>query len=176
VRESHIIDVARQVIKDEEILGAGVLQPTGAMEGMSGGLIGNTIGDAAGVGALGAASGMGGLAAGRVAAAAQGVPRWTLVAVTPTRVVLLSVHSTYLLSVRNPEPFAEIDRARVRVTREGFAGAAWYVLKDTRSGREYHLECSRGLSLGNGNDVMKLIAGGEVPTADSTTTETDADR
>ena len=163
MRESHIIDVARQVITDEEILGAAVLQPQGAMEGMSGGLVGNTIADAAGGSELGAVSGAGALGAGQIAAAAQGVPRWTLVAVTPTRVVLLSVHSTYLLNVRHPEPFAEIDRANVKVTKTGLAGAAWYALTDTATGRTYNLECSRGLDRANGNGVMELIAGGEVP-------------
>jgi hypothetical protein len=164
------------VITDEEVLGAGVLQPRGAMEGMTAGLTGSTIGDAAGAGELGAASGVGGLAAGRLAAEAQGIPRWTLVAVTPTRVVLLSVHSTYLLNVRRPEPFAEIARAHATVTKSGVAGTAWYVLTDTAAGREYRLECSRAGDLANGNGVMKLIAGGEVSHADSATTDPPPDR
>ena len=163
MREAHIIDVASQVITDEQILSAAVLQPQGAMEGMSGGLVGNTIADAAGSTELGPVSGLGALGAGEMAAASQGVPRWTLVAVTPTRVVLLSVHSTYLLNVRHPEPFAEIDRAHVQVTQSGLAGATWYALTDTATGRTYNLECATGVDLANGNGVMKLIAGGEVP-------------
>jgi hypothetical protein len=79
-----------------------------------------------------------------------------MVAVTPTKVHLLSVHSTYLLHVRAPEPFAVIDRRNCRVSKGG-ATAAWWTLTDTVSGREYRLECSRVGTLAHGNEVMELL-------------------
>jgi hypothetical protein len=39
-------------------------------------------------------------------------------------------------------------------------GAAHWMLTDTASGREYRLECSEGVTLAHGNEVMQLIAEG----------------
>ena len=128
-----------------EVLGARIRQPKRAMEGMFGGLVGNTIGsDAVGADSLPAGPGVGALGAGRVAAGAQWVARWTLVALTPPTVVRLFVRSAFKLNVLHPDAFAEVECPPVRATAHPFAtAAARYVLAEAATGRDYRLECAR---------------------------------
>lgn len=159
--EPKLIDIAARVVTDEEVLAAGVLQPRGSIEGMSAGLAADTVGDLTGGGIAADAAGFAALGAGQAAAKVEEVPRWTMVAVTPTRVHLLSVRSTYLLHVRDPEPLAVIERTNLAVTRSSLGGLYHYALTDCGSGRQFRLECSRVGSLAHGNEVMELLEADE---------------
>jgi hypothetical protein len=46
--ERKLIDLAEQVVTDEEVLAAGVLQPQGAMDAMGAGLTAGSVGDVVG--------------------------------------------------------------------------------------------------------------------------------
>ena len=141
------------------------------MEGMFGGLVGNTIAsDAVGADSLPAGPGVGALGAGRVAAGAQWA-RWTLVALTPPTVVRLFVRSAFKLNVLHPGAFAEVECPPVRATAHPFAtAAARYVLAETPQVATIGWSV-RALTIANGAGLMRLVAGGELADAQATTEE-----
>jgi hypothetical protein len=78
------------------------------------------------------------MAAGQGAAAVEGVPRWTLRAVTPTRLHAFAAHA--LPHVRIEEPFRVWDRDAITVRVEGRLNVKVFEVEDHGDGRRYEFE------------------------------------
>jgi hypothetical protein len=138
VSEASLVEQAQQAIGgDEKVLGAGVFQPRGTEGSMTAG------------GAVGA------LVGGRVMSEAEQVPRWTLMAVTPTRLYAFEAHGSGV-SWRAGTQFAAWDRDKVAITVHGRLGVRTFEVEDTESGQRFEFETPR-FGADHGTVVVKLL-------------------
>jgi hypothetical protein len=138
VSESSLVEDAQQAIGGaEKVLAAGVFQPRG------------TEGSATAAGAVGA------LAGGRIMSEAERVPRWTLIAVTPTRLHAFEAHGSGT-SWRAGAPFAAWDRDKVAITVHGRLGVRTFEVEDTETGQRFEFETTR-FGPAHGTVVVKLL-------------------
>ena len=88
----------------------------------------------------------------------ESVPRWSLVAVTPSRVCILAVRSIVpYVTVSHPRLFAALDRATTVAHTTTRMALTVLVLTDTKSGLQYRFECPTSHSLGHGAYVIKEL-------------------
>jgi hypothetical protein len=138
VSESSLVEDAQQAIGGaEKVLAAGVFQPRG------------TEGSATAAGAVGA------LAGGRIMSEAERVPRWTLIAVTPTRLHAFEARGSAALFPPSP-PFAAWDRDKVAITVHGRLGVRTFEVEDTETGQRFEFETPR-FGPAHGTVVVKLL-------------------
>jgi hypothetical protein len=146
VSEKSLVEQAQAAIGGgEQVQAAGVFQPRG------------TEGAATAVGAVGA------LAGGRVMSQAEGVPRWTLMAVTPAHLYAFEAHGQGT-SWRVAEPFAKWEREKIAVTVHGRLGVRTFEVEDLGSGQRYEFEAPR-FGPAHGTLVIKLLEQDEQPTS-----------
>src|SRR5262249_55136357 len=95
MKEAALIALAQDQVADETVSAAGVFQPRGTEAGLEIGEAGMSSGVGHGLaGAVGGAISLAaGSAAGRGLSVAEGLPRWTLMAVTPTHLYAFHVLS-----------------------------------------------------------------------------------
>ena len=131
MQEANLLDVAHEAIPYEDVVCVGLFQPSGAIDGMSLGLAGEE---------------------------AQNVPRWSLVAVTPSRVCILAVRSIVpYVTVSHPRLFAALDRATTVAHTTTRTALTIVVLTDTKTGLQYRFECPTSHSLGHAAYVIKEL-------------------
>lgn len=143
------VEMVEPLAEGEEVLAAGVFQPRGTS-----GAMGAVGGGGKGIGGLVASVGM--VEAGHVAAAAEHEPRWTIVGVTPTRVLAFEgrAHGTHW------EPgvrYAVFDRTNLAVTTHNRVSVRVLELRDTATGERLELETMR-VGPAHGGEVVHLLA------------------
>ncbi|MBM3675934.1 MAG: hypothetical protein FJW88_13515 [Actinobacteria bacterium] len=149
--EQDYVQMVTPLVDGEEVLAAGVFQPRGTQGGMdaAGGLLGTH-----NVGA--AAAGMVGIVeAGHVASAVERQPRWTILAVTPTRVlafegVVDGIHW------KPGARYATFARAGLGVSAKGRMSTRVLVLESTDDGTHLDLETMR-VGPQHGTDVIRVL-------------------
>jgi hypothetical protein len=140
VSDEKLIEEARAFLGEgEQVLAAGIFQPrgtTGGMMGVTGAGLAtdNIVGEVAGVAA--------GLESGRVMAGVDDVPRWTLLAVTPSELHALRAKQAHV-GWAVDGPFARFDLDRIRVTVHGRLNVRILTVDDPDSGRRYEWEGNR---------------------------------
>jgi hypothetical protein len=161
VKESGLVDLARQVVRDEDILAAGVFAPAGSAEGAAGAA--GAAGAVAGVtGDLSAAMPVTtiGLASGRIASIAEGVPRFTLVALTDTKLYLIGVHSVVQwVTFTRPTLFRVFDRSTVSINVQlHHLMPSVLTVVDLDRNEAYHFEGSNSShSGGHQHEVLEML-------------------
>jgi hypothetical protein len=169
MQESGLVELARQVVPDEEILAAGVFAPAGSAEGAVGAA--GAAGAVAGVtGELGAAVPVTtvGLASGRIASITEGVPRFTLVALTDAKLYLIGVHSILQwVTFSHPTIFKVFDRSRVSINVQlHHLMPSLLTVVDLDNNEAYHFEGSNSShSGGHQHDVLELLGPTQPPGA-----------
>lgn len=150
--EQDYIDAVSPLAGGEQVVAAGVFQPRGTSGGMAAsgslGLAGRGV-DVA-VGAAGV------LAAGQAAGALENEPRWTIVGVTPTRVLAFVGETTGVHWVPG-HLYASFDRDTLAVTVHGRLNVRVLVLEDTKDERRLELETNR-IGPQHGKIVVELLA------------------
>ena len=161
MKEAALIALAQSQVDDETVTAAGVFQPRGTSAGLQ-------IGDAGAVSGLGhgVAGAVGGLvamaagtAAGRGLSIAEHLPRWTLMAVTATKL--------YAFHVLSPTDGIEFEMAglfrmwsldQITVHGSGRVGTKVFVVDDTAARHSYEFE---GFRWGwqHSNVVMNVFGG-----------------
>jgi hypothetical protein len=150
--EQRLVDLVRPLTGGEDVLAAGVFQPRGTSGAMAAGEaigLGGSVADVA----LGTTQVV---AAGHEAAALEGEPRWTILAVTPTRVLAFAGEASGLTWVPG-EVYASFDRAHLAVTVHGRLNVRVLVLEDTSDSRTLELETNR-VGPQHGKVVVELLA------------------
>ncbi|MGY1711857.1 hypothetical protein ACI8AC_20365 [Geodermatophilus sp. SYSU D00758] len=156
--EQKLLAAAQSIVGEEDtLLAAGVFQPRGTQGGMAAGAaVGGGL--AGGVAAL--ATTATGLALGERAGAAAGhglaVPRWTVLAVSATRIYAF-VGEGHGLAVRPVELFSVLDRGVVRTRVHQRVGVRVLELVDARTDDTLELESAR-LGGWHGSDVLARLA------------------
>ena len=160
MKEADLIAQAQAQVPDETVSAAGVFQPRGTQAGMDIGAGG--AGDSFGHGltgmAVGAISIAVGEAAGRGLSAAEGIPRWTLMAVTPTKLYAFHVISpTNGASFEMKELFRVWSLDAITVHVSGRVGVKVFIVDDHAEGHSYEFE---GFRWGwqHANLVMNVFA------------------
>lgn len=138
--DEKLIEEARTFLGDQEqVLAAGMFQPRGT----TGGLVGatsagfatdNIVGEIAGAAA--------GIEAGRAMSHIDDVPRWTMLAVTPTTLHAIAC-TQHGVGWQPHERFATFDRSAIRVTVHGRVNVRTLTVEDPGSGRTYQWEGNR---------------------------------
>jgi hypothetical protein len=138
VSEASLLEEAQQAIGDtEKVLAAGVFQPRGTEGSIdAGGVVGAMVG-------------------GQVMSEAEQVPRWTLIAVTQTRLHAFEAHGKGT-SWRVGAPFAAWDRDKIAITVHGRFGVRTFEVTDTETGRRFEFETPR-FGPAHGTVVVKLL-------------------
>jgi len=121
----------------EKVEAAGVFQPRG------------TAGAVTAVGAVGTV-------AGHELAKDEGVPRWTLIAVTAQHLYAFAAELALGGGVKSLEPFATFERDKIAITVHGRLGVRTFEVEDTTSGRRFEWEAQR-FSPMHGSVVVKLL-------------------
>ncbi len=138
--DEKMIEEAKAFIgSDEDVVAAGIFQPRGTTGGMAG-ATGAGLATAALVGEV--AGLPAGLGAGRTMAHVDGVPRWTMLAVTPTTLHALAC-GQHGVGWQPASVFATFDRSAIRATVHGRVNARTLTIEDTASGRTYEWEGNR---------------------------------
>lgn len=138
--DEKLIDEAKAYLGgDEQILAAGMFEPRGTTGGMIGATgagfaTDNIVGEIAGVAA--------GVESGRAMSHMDGVPRWTMLAVTPTTLYAIRC-GQHGVGWQPQETFATIDRSKARVTVHGRVNVRTLSVEDPGSGRTYQWEGNR---------------------------------
>jgi hypothetical protein len=163
VSDEKLIGEAQAFLgEDAKVLAAGIFQPrgtTGGMMGVTGAGLAtdNIVGEVAGVAA--------GLESGRVMAGVNDVPRWTLLAVTPTELHALRAKQAHVgWAVEGP--FARFDRERIRVTVHGRVNVRTLTVEDPDSGRRYEWEGNR-IGPAHAKAVIEALEAEEVEAPDT---------
>jgi hypothetical protein len=152
VSEQRFIDLVQPLAGGEQVLAAGVFQPRGTSGAMAaGGALGMT-----GRGIDMAVGGAQILGAGQEAATLEQEPRWTIVAVTPTRVLAFEGR-THGMNWEPGELYAQFSRDRLAVTVHGRLNVRVLVLEDTSDGQTLELETNR-IGPQHGAVVVELLA------------------
>ena len=151
--EQKLVEMVQPLVGGEEVLGAGVFEPRGT-SGTQGAAMGAGFGTDSTVGlAVGA---LGVIGAGHATAAVEHEPRWTIVAVTPTRVLAFEgltegIHWT------PGSCYATFDRSSLAVTVHGRVNVKVMVLEDLADHRRLELETARW-GPQHGTVVLHLLA------------------
>jgi hypothetical protein len=138
--DEKMIEQARGFVGgDEEILAAGIFQPrgtTGGMMGVTGAGLAtdNVVGEVVGVAA--------GMESGRAMSHLDGVPRWTMLAVTPSTLYALAC-GQHGVGWQPESVFARFDRSAIRATVHGRVNVRTLSIEDPGSGRTYEWEGNR---------------------------------
>lgn len=161
MKEADLIAQAQAQVPDETVSAAGVFQPRGTQAGMDigAGGAGDTFGHGLTGMAIGAISIAAGEAAGRGLSVAEGIPRWTLMAVTPTKLYAFHVLSpTDGLSFEMKELFRVWSLDAITVHVSGRVGTKLFIVDDHAEGHSYEFE---GFRWGwqHANVVMHVFAG-----------------
>ena len=161
MKEAELIAEAQAQVPDETVSAAGVFQPRGTQAGMDigAGGAGDTFGHGLAGMAVGAISIAAGEAAGRGLSAAEGIPRWTLMAVTPTKLYAFHVLSpTDGATFQMKELFRVWSLDAVTVHVSGRVGVKVFIVDDHEEGHSYEFE---GFRWGwqHANVVMNVFAG-----------------
>jgi hypothetical protein len=146
MKEHDLIELAQAQIPDETVSAAGVFQPRGTQAGMDIGVggAGDTIGHGLTGMAAGAISLAVGEAAGRGLSVAEGIPRWTLMAVTPAKLYAFHVLSPNDgIHFEMSELFRVWDLDAVTVHVSGRVGVRVFVVDDHAEGHSYEFEGTR---------------------------------
>jgi hypothetical protein len=123
----------------EQVLAAGIFEPRGTSGGMGGAMgaglatdhiVGELVGAAASV------------EAGRAMSHVDGVPRWTMLAVTPTTLHAIEC-GQHGVGWQPRRTFATFDRSKVRVTVHGRVNVRTLTVEDPASGSSYQWEGNR---------------------------------
>ncbi len=151
--EEHLVELVQPLVDGETVLGAGVFQPRGT-SGTMGASMGAGLGTNSMVGmAIGT---LGVLGAGQATAAVEHEPRWTIVAVTPTRVLAFE-GVTQHVGWKPGTRYAEFDRAHLAVTIHGRVNVRVMILEDLSDHRRLELETAR-FGPQHGTVVTHLLA------------------
>jgi hypothetical protein len=136
--EASLVDEAQQAIGDgEKVLAAGVFQPRGTEGSIDvGGMVGAMVG-------------------GQVMSETQQVPRWTLIAVTDTRLYAFDAHGEGT-GWSAGKPFATWDRDKIGITVHGRFGVRTFEVEDIETGRRFEFETPR-FGPAHGTVVVKLL-------------------
>ncbi|MGZ4681615.1 MAG: hypothetical protein ACXWCM_08180 [Acidimicrobiales bacterium] len=167
MKEAALIAMAQAEVPDETVSAAGVFQPRGTEAGGDIGIGGasSTMGHGLAGAAAGAISMAVGQAAGRGLSLAEGIPRWTLMAVTPTKLYAFHVLSpTDGLTFEMKELFRVWPLDAISVHVSGRVGVKVFVVDDHAEGHSYEFEGFRW-GWAHANLVMNLF-GGEGPRPD----------
>jgi uncharacterized protein YcnI len=136
--EASLVEAAQQAIGDgEKVLAAGVFQPRGTEGSID----------------LGGAAGA--LVGGTIMSETQQVPRWTLIAVTESRLHAFDAHGKGT-SWGAGEPFQTWDRAKIGITVHGRFGVRTFEVEDIETGRRFEFETPR-FGPAHGTVVLKLL-------------------
>lgn len=156
--DEKLIEEARSFLgDDEEVLAAGMFQPRGTSGGREGamgaGLATNDI-----VGELvGAAASV---EAGRGMSHVDDVPRWTMLAVTPTTLHAIEC-GQHGVGWQPKQTFATFDRAKITATVHRRVNVRTLTIEDPDSGRSYQWEGNR-IGPAHAKDVFKALAAEEI--------------
>lgn len=150
--EQDYVQMVTPLTDGEEVLAAGVFEPRGTSGGQaaaSTGFAGKDI-------ALAAISTAGMVGAGRAAAMIEHQPRWTILAVTPTRVLAFEgkVDGVHW---KPGQVYATFDRSSLAVTVHGRVNVRVLVLEDSASGTKLELETMR-VGPQHGSVVIHLLS------------------
>lgn len=161
--EKSLIDATQQAIGDQgRVLAAGVFQPRGSAGALTGGAI---LGSAArlipGIGNVAAeaiqmAAAEGGYAARHGLAAEEGVPVYTLIAVTAEHLFAFRAKRDQLLGFKAGEPFATWDRDQIAISVHARAKVRTFEIHDLQTDQKYEMEAPR-FSKMHGSLVVKLL-------------------
>ncbi len=157
MNEEKLLREAQQVVgEDDVLLAAGVFQPRGTQAGMSGGA---AIGGGLARGVAGLAAAAAGMAVGqqaaRTASGSLEAPRWTVLAVSTTRIYGLVGHGEGLV-IRPEEVFAVLDREHITTRVHERVGVRVLEIVDGDSGAALELETAR-LGGWHGTDVLREL-------------------
>ena len=137
--EKLIGEAQRFLGEGEQVVAAGIFQPRGTTGGRMGATgagfaTDNIVGEIAGAAA--------GIEAGRAMSHVDGVPRWTMLAVTPTTLYAIAC-GQHGVGWQPQEMFATVDRSRAHVTVHGRVNVRTLSVVDPDSGRIYQWEGNR---------------------------------
>jgi hypothetical protein len=141
----------------EQVLAAGMFEPRGS----TGGLIGatsagfatdNIVGEIAGAAA--------GLEAGRAMSHVDDVPRWTMLAVTPSTLHAIAC-GQHGIGCQPESTFASFDRSRIKATVHRRVNVRTLTIEDPDSARTYQWEGNR-IGPAHAKDVFRALAAQEV--------------
>jgi hypothetical protein len=138
--DEKLIEEAQAFLgEDERVLAAGIFQPRGTSGGMGGAMgaglasdniVGELVGAAASV------------EAGRAMSHVDGVPRWTMLAVTPTTLHAIAC-SQHDVGWQPREVFSTFDRSTARFTVHGRVNVRTLTVEDPSTGRTFQWEGNR---------------------------------
>jgi len=151
--EQDLVEMVGPLVDGEEVLGAGVFEPrgtSGTMVASAG--AGLETHDLVGM-AIGA---LGVVGAGHATAAVEHQPRWSIVAVTPTRVLAFE-GLAHGMGWKPGQCYATFDRASLGVTVHGRVNEKVMVLEDLTDHRRLELETAR-FGPQHGTVVTHLLA------------------
>jgi hypothetical protein len=143
MKEAELIALAQAEVPDETVSAAGVFQPRGTQAGRDLGVAGagNSAGDGLAGMAVGAISIAVGEAAGRGLSVAEGIPRWTLMAVTPAKLYAFDVVSPTdgaRFAIRQLFRVWSLDAVTVHVS--GRVNTKVFIVDDDADGHSYEFE------------------------------------
>lgn len=151
--EQELVEMVTPLVGGEEVLAAGVFEPrgtSGAMAASAGAGVETHDPVGMAIGALGV------VGAGHAAAAVEHQPRWTVVAVTPTRVLAFE-GLAHGIGWKPGECYATFDRASLGVTVHGRVNVKVMVLEDLTDHHRLELETAR-FGPQHGTIVTHLLA------------------
>jgi hypothetical protein len=142
---------------DERVLAAGMFQPRGTTGGMMGATeagfaTDNIVGEIAGAAA--------GLEAGRAMSHVDDVPRWTMLAVTPSKLHAIAC-GQHGVGWQPQETFATFDRSKISATVHRRVNVRTLTIEDPESGRTYQWEGNR-IGPAHAKAVFEALAAPEV--------------
>ena len=138
--DEKLIDEARAFLgTQEDILAAGMFEPRGTTGGMAGAMgaglsTDSLVGEIAGAAAS--------VEAGRVMSNLDDVPRWTMLAVTPTTLHAIAC-GQHGVGWQPESVFATFDRSAIRATVHGRVNVRTLTIEDPTTGRTYQWEGNR---------------------------------
>jgi hypothetical protein len=156
--DEKLIEEARSFLgDDEQVLAAGIFEPRGATGGLVGAteaglLTDNVVGEAVGIAA--------GLGAGKAMSHADGVPRWTMLAVTPTTLHAIEC-GQHGVRWQPTQTFAAFDRSKITATVHRRVNVRTLTIEDPDSARSYQWEGNR-IGPAHAKDVFKALAAEEI--------------
>ena len=166
--DEKLVEEARAFLGgDEDVLAAGIFKPRGTTGGMAGATgagfaTDSLVGEVAGVAA--------GLEAGRAMAHVDGVPRWTMLAVTPTMLHAIAC-GQHGVGWQPESVFATFDRSAIRATVHGRVNVRTLTIEDPASGRTYEWEGNR-IGPAHAKAVIEALEAEEVEAPEEPPTET----
>ena len=138
--DEKLIEEAQAFLGEgEHVVAAGIFQPRGSTGGMVGAagagfatdnIVGELVGAAAAV------------ESGRTMSHVDGVPRWTMLAVTPATLYAIACDQ-HAVGWKPRETFAAFDRSKVRFTVHGRVNVRTLTVEDPDSDRSYQWEGNR---------------------------------